>query len=192
MTSPRLILASASPRRRELLVKLDRPFDVIVPGVEEKPWPNEQPASYVLRNASKKARAVAEQHPEATILAADTIVVLDNAILEKPENHEHAAAILRQLSGHTHEVITGVCVWRPSHDGFREVTDATRTTVRFRALSEKDIADYIATGEPMDKAGAYGIQGGAAGFVESCDGPYDNVVGLPLDTVRRLLALVES
>lgn len=192
MTSTRLILASASPRRRELLSRLDQAFDVVVPGVEEKPWPNEQPASYVLRNASKKARAVAEQNPRATILAADTIVVLDGTILEKPEDEKHAAEILRQLSGRSHEVITGVCVWRPTDDGFREVTDATRTTVCFRTLSEKDIADYVATGEPMDKAGAYGIQGGASGFVESIDGPYDNVVGLPGDVVRRLLALAAS
>lgn len=164
----------------------------MVPGVEEKPWPNEQPASYVLRNASRKARAVAEQHSGAAILAADTIVVLDGTILEKPDDEKHAAEILRQLSGRFHEVITGVCVWHPTAGGFREVADATRTTVCFRNLSDRDIADYVATGEPMDKAGAYGIQGGASAFVESVEGSYDNVVGLPVDTVRRLLALAAS
>ena len=188
MNATPLILASASPRRRELLAQLGRPFIVVVSGLDEKPWPREKPASYALRNAAEKARAVAERHPGATILAADTIVVLEDHILEKPTDAAHAAGMLRRLSGRAHEVITGVCVWTPRDGGFREQADAVRTAVRFRALDEAEIAAYVATGEPMDKAGAYAIQGGAGGFVESIDGPYDNVVGLPLETVRRLLA----
>lgn len=189
MTSPTaLILASASPRRREILAQLGRPFTVIVSGVEETPWPREKPASYALRNAAEKARAVAEKHPDATILAADTIVVLEDRILEKPLDAKHAEAMLRQLSGRSHDVITGVCVWHSADGGFCEAADAVRTRVQFRELSAAEIAAYVQTGEPMDKAGAYAIQGGAAGFVSETDGPYDNVVGLPLDAVRRLLA----
>lgn len=185
-----LILASASPRRRELLGSLGRPFTVVVSGLEEQPWPREKPASYALRNAAEKARAVAERHPASVILAADTIVVLDDHILEKPADAAHAAEMLHRLSGRAHEVITGVCVWRPVDGGFREAADAVRTRVTFRALDDAEIAAYVATGEPMDKAGAYAIQGGAAGFVASYDGPHDNVVGLPVTTVRRLLQAV--
>ncbi len=190
MSESRLILASASPRRRELLSQLARDFTVVVSGLEERPWPREMPASYVLRNAMGKARAVAALHPTATIIAADTIVVLGGAILEKPSDAAHAAAMLRQLSGRTHAVITGVCVWQAAGDGYREAADATHTRVRFRELSDAEIAAYVATGEPMDKAGAYAIQGGAAPFVAETEGPYDNVVGLPMETVRRLLASV--
>lgn len=182
-----LILASASPRRRELLAAAGFAFDVVVSDIDERPWPREKPASYALRNASEKARAVAARHPHATVLAADTIVVLDEHILEKPADAAHAAAMLRRLSGRVHEVMTGVCVWHPSSGGFQESAEVVRTLVWFRALSDIDIADYIATGEPMDKAGAYAIQGGAARFVERIDGPYDNVVGLPLEAVRRLI-----
>lgn len=184
-----LILASASPRRRELLAGLGLPFSVVVSGLEERPWPREKPASYALRNAAEKARAVAALHPTSVVLAADTIVVLGDQILEKPADTAHATAMLRLLSGREHVVMTGVCVWRPLPGGFHEAADTVHTRVVFRALSEADIAAYVATGEPMDKAGAYAIQGGAAEFVERIDGPYDNVVGLPLDAVRRLLAM---
>lgn len=182
-----LILASASPRRRALLAAAGYSFDVVTSDIDERPWPREKPASYALRNASEKARAVAARHPSATVLAADTIVVLDDHILEKPTDAAHAAEMLRRLSGREHEVMTGVCVWRPNGGGFRERAEVVRTRVWFRALSESDIAEYIATGEPMDKAGAYAIQGGAARFVERIDGPYDNVVGLPMEAVRRLI-----
>lgn len=183
-----LILASASPRRRELLQTLGRPFSVVISEIDERPWPREKPASYALRNAAEKARAVAARHPDAVVLAADTIVVVDERILEKPRDAAHAAEMLRLLSGRDHEVMTGVCVWAPDSEGFRERAEVARTRVWFRPLSESDITTYIASGEPMDKAGAYAIQGGAACFVERIDGPYDNVVGLPLDIVRRLLS----
>ncbi len=183
-----LILASASPRRRELLASLGLAFDVVVAGIDEKPWPKEQPASYALRNASEKAREVGRRHAgEALILAADTIVVLDGHILEKPEDAGHAVAMLRRLSDRAHEVITGVCLLHTRAGAVRERGEAVRTTVHFRALSEPEIAAYVATGEPMDKAGAYAIQGGAGGFVDGYDGSYSNVVGLPLETLTRLL-----
>ncbi len=184
----RLILASASPRRRELLGGLGLPFSVVVSGLEERPWPREKPASYALRNAAEKARAVAELHPASIVLAADTIVVLGDRILEKPGDAAHAAEMLRLLSDREHVVMTGVCVRRPARGGFSEAADLAQTRVVFRPLSDADIAAYVATGEPMDKAGAYAIQGGAADFVARMDGPRDNVVGLPADTVRRLLA----
>lgn len=183
-----IILASASPRRRELLGSLGVSFEVVVAGIDEKPWPQEMPASYALRNASEKAREVWRRGGgDALVLAADTIVVKEDHILEKPTDAEHACAMLRLLSGCSHEVITGVCLLQASGGLWRERGEAIRTTVHFRTLREDEIAAYVATGEPMDKAGAYAIQGGAAAFVDGYDGSYSNVVGLPLETVARLL-----
>lgn len=188
MKSPILILASASPRRRELLGSLGVDFEVMVAGIDEKPWPNEMPSSYALRNASEKAREVWQRKGGAvTILAADTIVVKDHHILEKPTDAEHAAAMLRQLSGRSHEVITGVCLLQARNGVFREWGETVRTAVHFRALTDAEIQAYVASGEPMDKAGAYAIQGGAGAFVDGYEGSYSNVVGLPLETVERLL-----
>jgi septum formation protein len=183
---PLLILASASPRRRELLAGMGHAFLVQPSGLEEKPWPGEKPASYALRNASDKARAVqATLAPgaPALIISADTIVVLGDIILEKPADAADAQRMLRELSGRPHQVITGLIVLGPD----RERGLAVRTEVAFRALDEAEIAAYVATGEPMDKAGAYAIQGGAAGFVRETSGSYTNVVGLPVDELRRLL-----
>lgn len=183
-----IILASASPRRRELLGSLGVPFEVVVAGIDEKPWPGEMPASYALRNASEKAREVwTRGGRDALVLAADTIVVMDDHILEKPADADHARVMLRQLSGRSHEVITGVCLLQARGDALHEWGEAIRTAVHFRALGEAEISAYVATGEPMDKAGAYAIQGGAAAFVDGYDGSYSNVVGLPLETVERLL-----
>ena len=191
MPSARIILASASPRRRELLAELGLSFDVVVPGIDERPWPREMPASYALRNAAEKAREVAGRMgpgADLVVVAADTIVVVDGQILEKPADPAHAAQMLRSLSGRWHEVMTGLCVWHRVNGGFHEQADAVRTGVRFRAVREEEIAAYIATGEPMDKAGAYAIQGGAAGFVAETRGSYSNVVGLPLESLRAMLA----
>lgn len=187
---PRLILASASPRRRELLGGLGLSFEVVVAGIDERPWPRETPASYALRNASEKAREVRGRLPadEAMrVLAADTIVVQDGHILEKPDDAAHAAAMLRRLSGRPHEVITGVCLVETRDGVWREEGEAVVTRVVFRALAEDEIAAYVATGEPMDKAGAYAIQGGAGRFVDHVEGSYTNVVGLPVETVTRWL-----
>lgn len=191
MKPPPLILASASPRRRELLVSLGVAFDVVVAGIDEKPWPREMPASYALRNASEKAREAGRRRGgECLILAADTIVVQDQHILEKPEDAAHAGRMLRQLSGRSHFVITGVCLLQQREHTFREWGDAVHTAVHFRALTDQEIETYVASGEPMDKAGAYAIQGGAAAFVDGYEGSYSNVVGLPVETVTRLLKLV--
>jgi septum formation protein len=188
-----IVLASASPRRRELLATLGVPFRVVVPGIDEAPWPNEAPASYALRNASDKARCAAAL-PEAAgasvILAADTIVVLDGQILEKPHDAAHAEELLARLSGRWHEVITGVCVLEPA--GARERAEAVRTAVRFRDLSEAEIVAYVATGEPLDKAGAYAIQAGAAGMASEVRGSYTNVVGLPMEALARMLGDIMS
>lgn len=186
-----MILASASPRRRELLASLGLSFEVVVAGIDEMPWPNELPASYALRNASEKAREVGRRRGgECLILAADTIVVQDQHILEKPDDVEHSRRMLRQLSGRSHFVITGVCLLHQRAGSFREWGEAVHTAVHFRALTDSEIESYVATGEPMDKAGAYAIQGGAAAFVDGYDGSYSNVVGLPVETVTRLLSLV--
>ena len=187
--SSRIILASASPRRRELLGQLGLPFEVIVSGLDETPWPDEKPASYSIRNAADKAREVLGRvEGDVTIIAADTIVVLGDRILEKPADAAHASEMLRTLSGVEHEVITGLCVLSRRDSDERLQADAVRTAVKFRALSDAEISDYIATGEPMDKAGAYAIQGGAAKFVTETRGSYTNVVGLPVDELRKLLA----
>jgi len=190
MDRPDIILCSASPRRRELLASLGLAFVVRVPGIDEKPWLNEMPASYALRNASHKAREIQAREfpkPGTLLIAADTIVVKGDRILEKPADAEHARAMLRELSGHEHEVMTGLCVLRCGDGGFREHAEVLRTRVRFRKLGDEEIDAYVATGEPMDKAGAYAIQGGAAGFVTATDGSYSNVVGLPTEALRRIL-----
>jgi septum formation protein len=198
--SPTLILASASPRRSELMKELGAPFIVIPPGIDERPWPNEAPASYALRNASEKARWVLEKHlatagvngATCTIVAADTIVVLENRILEKPNDAVHAAEMLRLLSGKWHDVMTGLCVLRWHDSTLHEDGRVVRTAVRMKALSESDVAAYIATGEPMDKAGAYAIQGAAGAMIEETRGSFTNVVGLPMEELKKLLPHLEG
>ena len=181
-----IVLASASPRRRELLEQLGVPFEVHVSGLEEQPWPGEKPANYALRNSSDKARAVAALRPGRVVLAADTIVVQGDHILEKPVDAAHAFEMLKRLSGAEHEVITGICLLK----GAREIGDAVITRVWFRAMTDGEIRSYVATGEPMDKAGAYGIQGGAAAFVDRIEGSYTNVVGLPTERLGLWLELL--
>ncbi len=182
-TASRIILASESPRRKELLAQLGVSFDVVPSGIDEKPWPNEAPASYALRNASDKARAVFER-TGGVVLSADTIVVCDEHILEKPADADHARRMLRMLSGRWHEVLTGVCILTDGRESARVVC----TRVQFKSLSDTQIDGYVATGEPMDKAGGYAIQGGAAPFIEQIEGSYSNVVGLPLEVLKELLA----
>jgi septum formation protein len=188
-----IVLASASPRRRELLAAAGIPFDVVPSSVEERAWPDEAPEQFCLRVAAEKARDVAGRLPreeKRLVLAADTIVVLERAVLGKPGSRQEAAAMLRRLAGRTHAVFTGVCV----HDPLRgnSTGQVVRTDVRFAPLSEEEIQEYIATGEPMDKAGAYAIQGRASRFVEHIEGCYFNVVGLPIPTVYRMLREMRS
>ena len=182
-----LILASASPRRAELLRNAGIPFTVVPAHVREEPLPNETPLDYVQRLAHDKASAIFASRPEDAVLGADTVVVVDEHLLEKPIDADDAARMLRLLSGRTHQVITGVCVIAP---GFAR-TEAEVTQVTFSQLSNDEIAAYVETGEPMDKAGAYAIQGIASRWAQRIEGCYFNVVGLPLPRVYRLLRAAE-
>lgn len=177
----RLILASASPRRRELLAQVGIPFEVQPAAIPEDPSPGEDPVAYVVRLARAKAEAVLGSLAEASsgpavVLGADTTVTLDGHILGKPTGDDDARRMLRLLSGRTHRVITGVAV--ATRDGTEVAAEVTG--VRFLTLSEEEIGEYIASGEPMDKAGAYAIQGRAARWIPRIEGCYFNVVGLPL------------
>ncbi len=178
------MLASRSPRRAELLRAAGIDFTVRVADVDETPLPGETPRAYVLRVAEDKARAVAAAPDEdEVILAADTTVVLGDEIMGKPEDTADAVRMLRALAGRKHDVITGICL----RHGAEIVRDIASTAVWFAPLGDAEIADYVASGEPMDKAGAYGIQGLASRFIDRIEGSYTNVVGLPVAlTWRRL------
>ena len=178
-----IILGSQSPRRRELLARLGYAFETCSPDVDEHVDAPASEAVAIL--ARRKARAAAENYREGVIIASDTLVSLDGAALGKPEDAADAHRMLRALSGRTHEVFTGVCVIDCS-DGRRE-SRVVRTGVTFRELSDEEIDAYIATGEPMDKAGAYAIQGAAGAFVAGLDGSFDNVVGFPTQEVAEML-----
>ena len=183
-----LILASASPRRSELLRNAGIAFTVAPAHVPEQAYPNEQPLLYAQRLARDKARAIFVRHPDSVVLGADTIVVADEHLLEKPCDEQDAARMLQLLSGRVHQVITGVCLSAAA----LEQTEAEITEVRFSPLTESEIAAYIATREPMDKAGAYAIQGMASRWVERIEGCYFNVVGLPVPRVFRMMQALEA
>lgn len=179
----RIILASGSPRRRELLGELGIEPIVRPADVDETPRAGESPETLVARLAQAKATAI-DADATDLVIAADTVVAVGGDILGKPDDETHAASMLRRLSGTTHRVITGVHVRR----GDVERNAVETTSITFRGLTDREIADYVATGEPMDKAGAFAIQGLAAGFVMAIDGSHSNVVGLPLDVVVALAA----
>ena len=180
-----IILASQSPRRKELMGQIGLKFKVISPNVDEHREGNHSPAKLVEELSLRKARAVERQADgEALIVAADTVVALEGTVLGKPEDEREAFAMLSALSGNRHYVYTGVTVLR---DG-RAVTQHEVTTVTFRELEPDEISSYIATGEPMDKAGAYGIQGLGALLVSGIEGDYFNVMGLPVYRLGRILA----
>lgn len=181
MEKRRLILASASPRRAELLRSSGIEFEQIPACINEDILPGEAPRQYVVRLARAKAGAV--WRPGTRSLGADTIVVLDGDLLGKPRDAQHAKQMLRRLAGRSHHVLTGVAVF----DGRNYDTLCEETCVRFGALSDRAINNYVASGEPLDKAGAYGIQGAASNFVEDIAGSYSNVVGLPIDRVSRMI-----
>jgi nucleoside triphosphate pyrophosphatase len=181
---PRLVLASASPRRRELLAQLGVPFEIVVSDVPETPTPDEAPAAFARRVARDKAAAVAHRCGDALVLAADTVVVIDGAVLGKPRDRGDAQRMLQLLSGRRHEVLTAVALRdRTGHVDERLVC----STVEFRPLTAREIDDYLDSDEAYDKAGAYAVQGQAQRFVVQVHGSYTNVVGLPLDEVRELL-----
>lgn len=187
MPIQRLILASASPRRARILESLGLRFEVRPSDLDETPGAGETPEMLVRRLARAKARA-AERRPSDCVIAADTVVVLGRTILGKPRHRREAASMLSALSGRTHEVVTGVaCAWN-----HRIVTVVDRTEVRFRRMEPREIARYVRTGEPLDKAGAYHVEGGGAAFIESIHGSPSNVAGLSVTTVARLLKRVLS
>ncbi len=180
---PLVILASASPRRADLLTAAGMTFEVRAVDVDERPLHGEAAADYVARVAADKAAACLAA-PDETVLAADTVVVVDGVILGKPADDADAARMLRLLSGRGHVVLTGVAVRR----GGAVSVEIDTTAVVFASLSDADISWYVASGEPRDKAGAYAVQGLASRFVERIDGSYSNVVGLPVALACRMLA----
>ena len=181
--APELILASASPRRRELLEQIGLVSQIIPADINESRLPNEKPDDYVLRLSMEKARAVAALHHELPVLAADTAVVLENQVFGKPADAADAHDMLTRMSGNSHEVLTGTAIV------YNDIEEAllVRTVVRFRQLSETEITAYCQSGEPAGKAGSYAIQGLGALLVSNINGSYSNVVGLPLKETAQLL-----
>ena len=180
-----IILASQSPRRRELLERMGiSQFDVLPAKGEERSDPSLTPAQLVEELSRQKAAEIAAAHPDALIISADTVVAVDGTVLGKPRDREDSARMLELLSGREHTVYSGLTVCQQG----RFVTQHEATAVRFRPLTQADIANYISTGEPMDKAGSYGIQGWGCTLVEGISGDYYNVVGLPVCRLSRILA----
>ena len=184
MGKQQLLLASQSPRRKEILLQLGVNFRQIDVNVEETPKSNELPANYVCRLAEAKARAGLLLNPQSVVLGADTIVVCDDQILEKPQSEVHAKTMLRKLSGRSHEVLSAVCMVSAAEC----LVELSVTQVQFVALSDELIDRYWRTKEGLDKAGSYAIQGRAAAFVKSISGSYSGVVGLPIEKVVPMLA----
>lgn len=183
--TPRLILASASPRRRTLLSRTGLLFTVIASTVDENGGPTGDPALFVRTLAAAKAGEIAQAHPKAWVIGADTVVVVDGEILGKPVDEADARSMLKRLSGRGHEVHTGFCVMRKADE--KRFTRSVCTRVYFRGLTGREIEWYVGTGEPFDKAGAYGIQGQGAFLVTRIEGSYTNVVGLPVSELMDLL-----
>lgn len=182
-----LLLASASIRRKELLAQIGICFESASMDIDETVQEEELPNEYVLRLAKEKARAGVQLNTSSIVLAADTTVVVNGEILGKPEDHQDAYDMLKRLSGSSHSVLTGVAIAKQVNDDIVIDAQVVTTKVRFSVLSDHQIKQYIKTGEPMGKAGAYGIQGKAALFVEYLEGSYSNVVGLPLAETGCLL-----
>ena len=177
----RIILASASPRRQELLAQVGIEFDVMPSNVEESPLDGETPPEHATRLAAEKARDVAgrvEKDAARWVIGSDTIVVIDGVVLGKPEDKEDAARMLRQLSGREHRVMTGYCIVNSATG--EELDGVAETKVKVKPLIDDEIEGYVSSGEPMDKAGAYAIQGLGAFMIEEIHGSYSNVVGLPV------------
>jgi len=189
----RLLLASSSPRRRELLRLLHRSFDCEMPEIEELRKTSESTVSYVCRLADEKARTVAKRQNDAClVIGSDTLISFQGQVLEKPDNYEHFSQMMKQLSGQTHQVLTSVsvCHWN-GHSMVAQENAVVTTQVEFAALSQEEIDAYWKTGEPRDKAAGYGIQGYGGKFVKRIEGSYFAVVGLPLYETEQLLRMFE-
>ena len=182
---PQIILASASPRREQLLREMGLRFIIVRPDGVEEELSGAAPGVLALQNAQRKARAVAGRHPDEMVIGADTMVVLDGRIFGKPRDREEAVTMLEQLVGRQHEVITGVCLLHRALDA--ELTLADTTRVWMQALDRVQIQDYLGKINPLDKAGAYAIQEHGEGIVERIEGSYSNVMGLPLERLRATL-----
>jgi septum formation protein len=180
---PKIVLASASPRRAEILLTVGWPFEMLPQDIDETRQPNENAVTYVERLALGKAEAAARQTSGSLVVGADTTVVIGNEILEKPRDHEDARRMLRRLSGQWHQVVTGVAVINSSESKIAHAT----TEVKFAVMSPSEIDWYVASDEPMDKAGAYAIQGPGSRFIEGIRGEYFNVVGLPVRLLYEMM-----
>jgi septum formation protein len=183
----RIVLASASPRRAKLLKKIIKDFEVIPSGIDESGVPANSPEEFAVKAALAKAEDAAQRIPGAIVIGADTIVVLGDKILGKPKDAKAAIKMLERLSGNTHRVITGIAVI----DSETKQTQAAyeTTEVKMRKVTDKDILEYVKSGKPLDKAGAYGIQEIEGVFIEKIEGDYDNVVGLPVKKLKELLLI---
>jgi septum formation protein len=182
----RIVLASASPRREEILKSLHLPFEIMASGIDESQIGGGTATDHVMRLATSKASSVAQRSKGGLVIGADTVVVTDDQILEKPRDGKDAREMLMALSGRWHEVLTGVCLIRTETGNMRSECEVSR--VKFAPLQPVEVEWYVSTGEPMDKAGAYAIQGYGALFIERVEGDYLNVVGLPLRLLYRLAA----
>lgn len=182
-----IILASGSPRRKEILENTNLKFSVITSDIDEKIFENEEPVQLVLRLAFEKCMSVAQNNPSDLVIGADTIVVLDNEILGKPKNEEEAFKTLSKLSNREHQVITGMSIVNLENE--KKLVDYAISNVKFKKLTDQDIKDYISTKECLDKAGSYGIQGYGALLVEEIKGDYFNIVGLPISKLSDILKI---
>jgi len=183
---PKLILASSSPRRAEILTAVGWEYEKQIADIDETELPAEKPAEYVRRLAREKAEAVAGKYTDALVLGADTIVVIENKIVGKPKDLTDARRMLKMLSGNWHEVLTGVALVKTAEGDSETKVDLQRTRVKFVVLSDEEIEFLIERGEPLDKAGAYAVQAQAALFIEQIEGDYWNVVGLPVNLIYAL------
>lgn len=182
-----IILASGSPRRKEILENTNLKFSVITSDIDERIFENEEPIQLVLRLAFEKCMSVAQNNPSDLVIGADTIVVLDNEILGKPKNEEEAFNTLSKLSNREHQVITGMSIVNLENE--KKIVDYAISNVKFKKLTDQDIKDYINTKECLDKAGSYGIQGYGALLVEEIKGDYFNIVGLPISKLSDILKI---
>lgn len=182
-----IILASGSPRRKEILENTNLQFSVITSDIDERIFENEEPIQLVLRLAFEKCMSVAQNNPSDLVIGADTIVVLDNEILGKPKNEEEAFNTLSKLSNREHQVITGMSIVNLENE--KKIVDYAISNVKFKKLTDQDIKDYISTKECLDKAGSYGIQGYGALLVEEIKGDYFNIVGLPISKLSDILKM---